>query len=404
MGLWSTPQSRRSVLSAVLITPTPAENGAGIIERVTSLDDLPLRNDLRGQRPYGAPQLRVPVALNVNENTHPIPEAVAHDIVAAVARAILTVNRYPDREFTTLRESLAGYLGHGLTADNIWAANGSNEVLQQILQAFGGPGRTLLGFVPTYSMYPILAAGTVTGWIAAERDADYEISPATAAEQVRSNAPDVVFLCSPNNPTGTPLSLETIESVYDATDAMVVVDEAYAEFAPDGTPSALTLLPGRERLIVSRTMSKAFAFAGVRLGYLAADPAVTDALRLVRLPYHLSALTQGAATAALAHADEMLAMVDDIRQQRDRLVIELKRLGYVPHRTASNFVLFGGVDDPKAVFEALLAEGILVRDPGIENHLRVSVGTKPETTAFLDALERLGTPQTGRPGPNRLEP
>ncbi|TFD40270.1 histidinol-phosphate transaminase [Cryobacterium sp. TMT2-10] len=357
---------------------------------VTSLNDLPLRDNLRGLTPYGAPQLHVPVALNVNENTHGIPAAVADDIAAALAVAIRTVNRYPDREFTELRDSLARYLGHGLTRNNIWAANGSNEVLQQVLQAFGGPGRSVLGFAPTYSMYSLLASGTGTRWIAGGRDADFELSPATAVEWVDRVAPDLVFLCSPNNPTGTPLSLETIEAVYNATDGIVVVDEAYAEFGPDGSPSAMSLLPGRERLLVSRTMSKAFAFAGARVGYLAADPAVTDALRLVRLPYHLSALTQAAAVAALAHSPEMLAMVDDIRGQRDRLVSELARLGYTPLRSSSNFVLFGGVEDPRATFEALLALGILVRDIGISGHLRVTAGTEAETTAFLEALEGLG--------------
>ncbi|SDK76159.1 histidinol phosphate aminotransferase apoenzyme [Cryobacterium psychrotolerans] len=357
---------------------------------MTNLSDLPLRDDLRGLTPYGAPQLHVPVALNVNENTHPIPEPVARDIVAALARAVSTVNRYPDREFTELRESLAGYLGHGLTRENIWAANGSNEVLQQVLQAFGGPGRSVLGFAPTYSMYSILASGTGTRWIAGDRDPDYELTPATAVRWVRETTPDLVFLCSPNNPTGTPLSLDTIAAVYDATDGIVVVDEAYAEFAPVGAPSALTLLAGRERLLVSRTMSKAFAFAGARVGYLAADPAVTDALRLVRLPYHLSALTQAAACAALAHTPEMLAMVEDIRDQRDRLVTELTRLGFTPYRSGSNFVLFGGVADPRATFDALLAEGILIRDVGIPGHLRVTAGTEAETTSFLDALARRG--------------
>ena len=356
---------------------------------MTSLDDLPLRANLRGQIPYGAPQLHVPVALNVNENTHPIPPAVAADIAQALAAAILTVNRYPDREFSQLRDDLATYLGHGLTRDNIWAANGSNEVLQQVLQAFGGPGRSLLGYAPTYSMYSILASGTDTRWIAGGRDADYELSPETAVRWVNETNPDIIFLCSPNNPTGTPLSLETIAAVYDATAGIVVVDEAYAEFAPEGTESALSLLAGRPRLLVSRTMSKAFAFAGVRVGYLAADPAVTDALRLVRLPYHLSALTQAAAVAALAHTGEMLAMVDDIRVQRDRIVAELTALGFTPLRSGSNFVLFGGVADPHAAFEALLAEGILIRDMGIPGHLRVSAGTEAETSAFLEAIARL---------------
>jgi histidinol-phosphate aminotransferase len=356
---------------------------------VASLSDLPIRDDLRGLSPYGAPQKSVRVALNVNENTHGIPEAVARDIVETLAHSILTVNRYPDREFTELRESLAAYLGHGLSADNVWAANGSNEVLQQILQAFGGPGRSVLGFPPTYSMHSILASGTGTKWIAGERDADYAISPETVTRTIAETNPDIVFLCSPNNPTGTPLHLDTIEAAYEATNGIVVVDEAYAEFAPDEVPSAITLLPGRERLIVSRTMSKAFAFAGARVGYLAADPVISDALRLVRLPYHLSALTQAAAVAALRHAPEMLAMVDDIREQRDRLITELAALGYAPLPSWSNFVLFGGVANPHAMFEALLERDIIIRDVGIPGHLRVTAGTKAETTLFLSALADL---------------
>jgi histidinol-phosphate aminotransferase len=356
---------------------------------VVQLSDLPIRDDLRGLTPYGAPQKSVSVALNVNENTHPIPEAVARDIIESLASAILTVNRYPDREFTELRDGLAAYLGHGLTRDNIWAANGSNEVLQQILQAFGGPGRSVLGFPPTYSMHSIIASGTGTEWIKGERDDAYELSPETVTKWIGATDPDIVFLCSPNNPTGTAVSLETIEAAYAATNGIVVVDEAYAEFAPDGDPTAISLLEGRERLLVSRTMSKAFAFAGARVGYLAADPVITDALRLVRLPYHLSALTQAAAVAALRHAPEMLAMVDDIRGQRDRLERELTELGYTPLPSAANFVLFGGVDDPHATFEALLERDILVRDIGIPNHLRVTAGTQAETTAFLVALASL---------------
>ncbi len=358
---------------------------------MASFSDLPIRDDLRGLKPYGAPQEHVRIRLNVNENTHPIPEDVATDIVRAVAEAVLTVNRYPDREFTILRESLAGYLGAGVTRENIWAANGSNEVLQQILQAFGGPGRSVLGFPPTYSMHSIIAAGTNTSWIEGERDENFEISPETAVRWIERAKPDLVFFCSPNNPTGTPLSLETISAAYDATDGIVVVDEAYAEFAPSGVPTALSLLEGRERLIVSRTMSKAFAFAGARLGYLAADPAVADALRLVRLPYHLSALTQAAAIAALAHSAEMLAMVDDIKAQRDRILEELPKLGFPVWPSWSNFVLFGGVADPHAVFEALLEQDIIIRDLGIANHLRVTAGTTAETTVFLDAMAGLGS-------------
>ncbi|WP_432806403.1 histidinol-phosphate transaminase [Microbacterium neungamense] len=357
---------------------------------MTSLDELPLRDDLRGLTPYGAPQAPLPVALNVNENTHPVPDEVASDILDDIALALRDVNRYPDREFTLLREGFAEYLGHGLTPDRIWAGNGSNEVLQHILQAFAGPGRTAFGFAPTYSMYPLLTQGTGARWIAGTREADYRVSAEDGAAQVADADPDVVILCTPNNPTGTPLGLDVVEAVYEAARGVVVVDEAYQEFAPKDAPSALTLLDGRPRLAVSRTMSKAFAFAGARVGYLAADPAFIDALRLVRLPYHLSALTQAAAVAALRNAPTMLRMVDDIVEQRDRISATLEALGYRPHESWTNFVLFGGVDDPKAVWQCLYDRGVLIRDVGIPGHLRVTAGTEAETTAFLDALASVG--------------
>lgn len=355
---------------------------------MTSLSDLPLRSNLVGKQPYGAPQDPVPVSLNVNENTHPIPENVVADIVESLARAVRGVNRYPDREFEELRAALAGYLGHGLTADQLWAANGSNEVLQQILQAFGGPGRSLLSFTPTYSMYPLLASGTDTGWIAVPRPEDYALTPELVVDALREHRPDIAILCGPNNPTGTPLDRDVILAAYDAFDGILIVDEAYQEFDAE-RESAVALLPGRHRLLVSRTMSKAFAFAGVRLGYLAADPAVIDALRLVRLPYHLSALTQAAATAAIRHADEMLATVADIRAQRDRLGAALTELGYRVHPSGANFLLVGGFADPGAVFEALRAQGILIRNLGIPGHLRITAGTEEETTAVIDAIAAL---------------
>lgn len=356
---------------------------------MTELSDLPIRNSLKGRTPYGAPQLQVPIALNVNENSHRIPEEVAIDVVSRLAEAVLHINRYPDREFTVLREKLAAYLGHGLTSSQLWAANGSNEVIQQIFQAFGGPGRKALGFKPTYSMYSLIALGADTSYVEAERAERYELTPELIREAIEKHNPDIIMLCSPNNPTGTPLSLSCIEAAYDATDGIVVVDEAYGEFSHGQEESAISLLPGRPRLLVSRTMSKAFAFAGARVGYLAADPAVIDALRLVRLPYHLSAFTQAAAEAALDHSEAMLATVADIQVQRDRLLVELAELGYDPYRSDSNFVLFSGVEDPNAMFEALLARGILVRNVGIPNTLRVTAGTQAETTAFLEALSEL---------------
>lgn len=356
---------------------------------MTSLSDLPLRDNLVGKEPYGAPQDAVPVSLNVNENTHPIPEHVAIDIVQSLAHAVTGVNRYPDREFTELREALAGYLGHGLTAGQLWAANGSNEVLQQILQAFGGPGRSLLSFTPTYSMYPLLASGTDTAWIPVERPADYALTPELVVAALREHQPDIAILCGPNNPTGTPLDRAVIEAAYDAFDGMLIVDEAYHEFDAE-RESAVTLLPGRHRLLVSRTMSKAFAFAGVRLGYLAADPAVVDALRLVRLPYHLSALTQAAATAAIRHSDEMLATVADIRSQRDRLAEALVQLGYRVHDSGANFLLVGGFADPEATFAALREQGILIRNLSIPGHLRITAGTEAETSTVIAAIGALG--------------
>ncbi len=360
---------------------------------MANLEDLPLRSDLQGRKPYGAPQLSVPVALNVNENTHRIPEDVAVDIIGRLAAAVLDINRYPDREFTALRQALADYLDADLAVENIWAANGSNEVLQHIFQAFGGPGRKALGFNPTYSMYGLIAQGTGTDYVDYPRLDRYELTPEHIRSAILAERPNIVMLCSPNNPTGTPLSLSCVEAAYDAvseaTGGIVVVDEAYAEFGGVTEVSAVSLLPGRERLLISRTMSKAFAFAGARVGYLAADPAVVDALRLVRLPYHLSAFTQAAAEGALAHSETMLATVDDIRYQRDRIVIELKAMGLDPFRSDANFVLFGGLEDSNAVFEALLAKGVLIRNVGIPGTLRVSAGTEAETTSFLEALREV---------------
>ncbi len=354
---------------------------------MASLEDLPIRDDLRGRKPYGAPQLNVPVALNVNENTHRIPEEVAIDVVAAIAAALIDINRYPDREFTNLRAALATYLGDGMKEENLWAANGSNEVLLQIFQAFGGPNRKALGFGPTYSMYSLLALTTGTQYVDAPRGQKFELSSELVVEAIAKHQPSIILLCSPNNPTGTPLSLSVIEAAYEATDGIIVVDEAYAEFGSG--ESAISLLEGRPRLLISRTMSKAFAFAGARLGYLAADSAAIDALRLVRLPYHLSAFTQAAATAALKHSALMLKTVEDIRYQRDRMSLELAELGFEVFRSEANFLLFSGLKDSAKAFEQLLAQGVLVRNVGIPHTLRVTAGTEAETSKFLAAAHKL---------------
>jgi histidinol-phosphate aminotransferase len=354
---------------------------------MTDFQGLPIRDDLRDLSPYGAPQLDVAVRLNTNENPWPPPPAVIKELVAVVADVATELNRYPDREAVDLRRDLAAYLGHDVTVDQVWAANGSNEVIQQLLQAFGGPGRSALGFEPSYTMHRLIALATGTGWINAWREDDFTLDPEHAVAAIREREPVVVFLTSPNNPTGTALPLATIEAVLDVAPGMVVVDEAYAEFARPGTPSALTLLPSHPRLVVTRTMSKAFAMAGTRLGYLAASPAVVDALRLVRLPYHLSALTQAAARVGLRHVDALLGTVHAVMEQRDRLISELRGRGFEVVDSDANFVLFGRLEDAGEVWQGLLDKGVLVRDVGIPGWLRVTAGLPYEVGAFLAALD-----------------
>jgi histidinol-phosphate aminotransferase len=356
---------------------------------MTALDDLPIRDELRGLTPYGAPQLEVAVRLNTNENSYALPDEVVAEVEKALSATLRDLNRYPDRDAVALRADLAGYLGHRLGVANVWAANGSNEVQQQLLQVFGGPGRTALGFTPAYSMHPLLAAATGTGWVDGRRGTDFGLTVDGVLEQVRRHRPDVVFLCSPNNPTGTALPLEVVAATVAEAPGMVVVDEAYAEFRRPGTPTALDLLSGHPRLVVTRTMSKAFAFAGVRVGYLAADPAVVDAVQLVRLPYHLSALTQAAARAAIAHTDALLSTVEAIKTQRDRMVSTLRSYGLTVADSDANFVLCGQFRDQRAVWQALLARGVLVRDVGLPGWLRITAGTPAETDAFLAAMKEL---------------
>jgi histidinol-phosphate aminotransferase len=351
-----------------------------------ALEQLPLRPELVGQRPYGAPQLDVPVCLNVNENPYPPSGQVINEIAAAVAEAGRSMNRYPERDALGLRADLARYLGYGLTAEQIWAANGSNEVMLHVLLAFAGPGRRVLSFAPTYSMYPEYARDTHSEWCTAPRRDDFTIDPDAARTAVLEAQPDVVLITSPNNPTGTAVTLETIRVICDVAPGVVVVDEAYYEFARNGTPSALELLPDYPRLAVSRTMSKAFAFAAGRLGYLAATPAFIEALRIVRLPYHLSALTQAAARVALAHAPEMLAKVDELRKARDDLADWLVAQGLMIAESDANFVLFGRFADRHAIWQALLGRGVLIRETGPEGWLRVSAGTPAEMQAFKEAL------------------
>jgi histidinol-phosphate aminotransferase len=356
---------------------------------------LPLREDLAGLAPYGAPQLDVPVLLNVNENPYAPSEQVVASIAEAVAGAARGLNRYPDRDFLDLRKDLADYLlaesGVALAPEQVWAANGSNEVMLHLLQAFGGPGRTALSFAPTYSMYPEYARDTFTAWVAGRREEDFSLDAAAARRAIAEHEPSVVLLASPNNPTGTALGLEVVREVLEAAaevpgGCVVVVDEAYGEFRRAGVPSALTLLAEHPHLAVSRTMSKAFGMAGARLGYLAAAPALVDALRVVRLPYHLSAVTQAVARAALAHASELMAQVASLRAERDTTVAWLRERGLQVADSDANFAMFGTFEDRRAVWQGLLDRGVLIREVGPPGWLRVSVGTPEEMTAFKDAL------------------
>ncbi|GAA0910935.1 histidinol-phosphate transaminase [Streptomyces thermoalcalitolerans] len=359
------------------------------------IDDLPLRDELRGKSPYGAPQLDVPVRLNTNENPYPLPEPLVERIAERVREAARTLNRYPDRDAVELRTRLAEYLtrtsGHPVGAGNVWAANGSNEVIQQLLQTFGGPGRSAIGFEPSYSMHALIARGTGTEWITGPRDEDFTIDLAAAEKAIAEHRPDVVFVTTPNNPTGGAVPSETVLALYEAAQAakpsMVIVDEAYIEFSHKG--SLLPLLDGRPNLVISRTMSKAFGAAGLRLGYFAAHPAVVDAVQLVRLPYHLSSITQATALAALEHTDTLLGYVEQLKSERDRLVAELRAAGYEVTESDANFVQFGRFADSHAAWRKILDRGVLVRDNGVPGWLRVTAGTPAENDAFLDAIREL---------------
>ncbi|CDO08643.1 histidinol-phosphate transaminase [Mycolicibacterium cosmeticum] len=352
-----------------------------------SLDDLPLRDNLRGKSPYGAPQLQVPVRLNTNENPHPPSQALVDDVAASVRDAASDLHRYPDRDAVTLRADLAAYLsaqtGVPVATENVWAANGSNEILQQLLQAFGGPGRTAMGFVPSYSMHPIISDGTQTEWLQAARSEDFGLDTAVAVAAVKEHQPDVVFLASPNNPSGQSITVDELRQLLEVAPGVVIVDEAYGEFSSQ--PSAIGLIAEYPaKLIVTRTMSKAFAFAGGRLGYLVADPAVIEALLLVRLPYHLSSLTQAAARAALRHADDTLGSVALLIAERNRVSKALSEMGFRVIPSDANFVLYGEFADAPAVWHRYLDAGVLIRDVGIPGFLRATIGLAEENDALLD--------------------
>jgi histidinol-phosphate aminotransferase len=362
-------------------------------QRIT-LADLPLREDLRDKSPYGAPQLVVPVQLNTNENPHPPTQALIDDVASSVRDAAAELHRYPDRDAVALRTDLAAYLtaqtGIELGVENLWAANGSNEILQQLLQAFGGPGRSAIGFVPSYSMHPIISDGTQTEWLQAARADDFSLDVDVAVAAITERRPDVVFVASPNNPSGQSVALGDLRRLLDASRGIVIIDEAYGEFSSQ--PSAVALVEEYpSRLVVTRTMSKAFAFAGGRLGYLIAAPAVIDAMLLVRLPYHLSVVTQAAARAALRHADDTLASVAALATERDRVTAALTGMGFRVIPSDANFILFGEFADAPGAWQRYLDAGILIRDVGIPGYLRATTGLAEENDALLAASARLAT-------------
>lgn len=358
------------------------------------LADLTLRPELRGKSAYGAPQLTVANQLNTNENPYAPSPAIIEEFKNQIDELGATLNRYPDRDAVLLRDKLAEYIraqtGVAVTRENLWAANGSNEVLQQLLQAFGGPSRTALGFSPSYSMHPILSAATQTKFIEQPRDPQrgFAIDMDKALAAIEEHKPEVIFITTPNNPTGGLTPLSDIARILDAAPGIVIVDEAYAEFSDE--PSATTLLSDYPaKLVVSRTMSKAFDFAGGRLGYFVADPAFIEAVMLVRLPYHLSTLSQAAAITALNHSADTLATVATLAAERDRVAARLAELGYDVVESHSNFLFFGHFEDAAKAWQQFLDRDVLIRDVGVAGHLRVSIGLPEENDAFLQAAEAI---------------
>ncbi len=363
------------------------------------MNQLPIRKDLVGRSPYGAPQIDVPVRLNTNENPFgPSPELVT-ELAKAVSELGPKLNRYPDRDANELRADLADYLNAesqvSLSAENIWPANGSNEVMQQLLQLFGGPDKTLVAFDPTYSMYEDYCRNTFTKYLSVSRNADFTIDKAVIDKALSLN-PDIIVVTSPNNPTGTIIDMSDIDYLLANFAGVLVVDEAYAEFRPAGTPSAVSRLKSNPRLVVVRTMSKAFSYAGARVGYAAANPEVVEAIQLVRLPYHLSTVTQAVARVALRFSEQLQSQLTLLRNERDDLATWLKGQGFEVAPSGANFLLFGTFGDRNLVWEQLVEQGVLIRQTGPNGWLRVSIGTPEENQAFKTALIQVTNRTNGK--------
>ena len=354
---------------------------------------LPLRETLRPMSPYGAPQVPAQASLNTNENPYPPSPALQKAIAEAVAQVAANLNRYPDRDATVLRTKLANYInelsGTDFAADNVWAANGSNEIIQSMFLAFAGG--SVLGFTPSYSMHPLIAKVTGAQWIDGKRNADFSLNTSDAVSEILRNKPTLTFITTPNNPTGGAVTIDEIQELADAcrtVGGLLVVDEAYAEFSQE--KSAVTLIASNPHVLVIRTMSKAFAFAGARVGYLVSDVAVKDAMMIVRLPYHLSSLTQAAAEVAIDHRAELLAGVSNLVESRAIVVGALHEMGLTTIPSSANFVLFTGFrQDAPQLWGALLEKGVLIRDVGLSGYLRVTIGNEAENTLFISALKEL---------------
>jgi histidinol-phosphate aminotransferase len=354
---------------------------------------LPLRESLRPMSPYGAPQVPAQASLNTNENPYSPSPALQKAITDSVAKVAADLNRYPDRDAIVLRTKLADYINElsstKFSADNIWAANGSNEIIQSIFLAFAsGP---VLGFTPSYSMHPLIAKVTGAQWIDGKRNADFSLNTTEAVTEIQKQKPTLTFVTTPNNPTGGAVKIAEIQLLADACKAvggLLVVDEAYAEFSQE--KSAVTLIANNPHVIVIRTMSKAFAFAGARVGYLVSDVAVKDAMMIVRLPYHLSALTQAAAQVAIDHRAELLSGVATIIAARESVVKALGDMDLTTITSSANFVLFSGFkQEAPQLWAALLEKGVLIRDVGLSGYLRVTIGNEAENTLFVTALKEL---------------
>ena len=356
---------------------------------------LPLRGDLRNISPYGAPQISGVVALNTNENPFPLPPDVVVAMTDRLSEVIADLNRYPDRDAEGLRRKLAHYIsqrtGVEVSVENIWAANGSNEILQTLFLAFGGNEALALGFTPSYSVHPLIAQITKTPWFAGSRDGDFKIDIAKAKKLIHDKSPQLVFVTTPNNPSGTSTPFLELKELAEATGSiggLLIVDEAYAEFSDE--TSAVTLLADFPHVVIVRTMSKAFAFAGGRTGYLVAKPAVVNAALLTRLPYHLSSLTQAAAETALEFAPSMQSEIELLISERERVELALGEVGYNVLPSSANFLLFSGFKgEASEIWQAFLDRNILIRDIGLRGFLRVTIGAPSENDQFIAALREI---------------